>query len=97
MGVDPLEAERAGGIEEGLLDRRALILTVTADGERPIGTVPLAVREVEVVLEATEVGEDLVERPSFAAQRGPPVVVAGMAAEGEGRVGRRTAPLRGHD
>jgi hypothetical protein len=62
---DRRKAKRSGGIEEGLLHRRPLVLAVTADGQRAIGTVSLAIREVMVVLEATEVGHDLVERPTL--------------------------------
>src|SRR5438132_7613682 len=52
---------------------------------------PHSIAEVQVRLEALQVGQDVLEAPAWIAQRGPFVVIGGRSAYSEPRQPRRAA------
>ena len=81
--VDGRDADVLQAGDGRFMDRRATQLRIAGDRDRSVGTVPWPVAELRVRLDASEDGQDLVERPTLRTRRRPAVEVGGRTAHGE--------------
>jgi hypothetical protein len=84
------KARRETRLDERGLPRDPFASRVAADGQRPMTAVPRRV-EIEIALEANERRKTALPRPLTETERGPFVVVFGLAAQRHAGVDRRRA------